>query len=69
MIFTLLDFQINTNSIVYYIDLVSVETEDSDMADGLYSLFHLAYVQGEWFFDFLYLKNLVVKPLIAKFFS
>ena len=68
MIFTLLDFQINTASRIYYIDLVSMATEDGDMADGLFSLFHLAFVDGDWYFDLFWLKNLL-KRWVMKFFS
>jgi len=67
MIFNLLDFQISTANRIYYFDLVSVETEDSDMADGLYSLFHLAYVDGAWFFDLLYLRK-PINWLLYRFF-
>ena len=67
MIFNLLDLQITSAHRVYYIDILSAETEDSDMADGLYSLFHLACVDGEWYFDFLWLKQ-PLRWLLSKFF-
>jgi len=67
MIFNLLDFQISTANRIYYLDLVSVETENSDMADGLYSLFHLAYVDGEWFFDLFYLGKPIYKLAVKLF--
>jgi hypothetical protein len=68
MIFNLLDFQISTGHNIYYIDILSVEGEDSDMASDLYSLFHLAYVDGEWYFDLLYIRNGLSK-LVAKLFG
>lgn len=68
MIFNLLDFQISTEHRIFYIDVASAETEDSDQASGLYSLFHLAWVDGEWFWDILYLKNTLMNRL-RKFFE
>lgn len=55
MIFNLLDFQISTAEDCYYFDLISFEKDNSDCADGLYSFFHIARVQGAWFFDLFYL--------------
>ena len=68
MIFNVLDFQISTANRIYYLDLLSVETENSDMADGLYSLFHLAFVDGTWYFDLLWLGK-PYRALVAHIFS